>query len=593
MPRLLILFATPVVLLFLGAAVPSALAQDVAWPDYELQRGPAGGQTLERGPGLYISPIKLAACWLLLMVWVKTTDWVNQDCQRVRQNYALWNSVAFFPFLLIGAIGLRLLPMFAVAYVLMVLAWLVPLIVYIVVRNGSVEQQQRVLTPEHLRYVIANAGHQFGMKIDATKKAAYEKGAPVELSAKGGADDRADNANLVLARQSPGYVMLKDLISGTVDKRADALLLDFTEESAAVRVQIDGVWHNDDPLDRESGDMILAAMKTLAALNAEERRKLQSGKFRAVYNKVKLTCRLVSQGTQTGERTSLKFDDESRKFHSFKELGMREKQIDPLLEMLGGDQGFVLFSSPPSGGLTTTIDVALEETDRLLRNFVSVEEHSDRERYIENVEVTTFNRSSGESPATVLPKLIRTYPDVIVVRDLADQATAEILCRQVQERRLIFTSVRAKSAPEAMLRVLALKVPPEEFAQVISCVLNQRLLRKLCPQCKVGFEPTPEMLKKLGIPAGRVEALYREPKPEEREKVCELCQGIGYFGRTALYQFLMVDETVRQTLVNEPKPDVVNKASRKAGMRTLQEEGILLVAKGVTSLQEVTRVLKQ
>jgi type II secretory ATPase GspE/PulE/Tfp pilus assembly ATPase PilB-like protein len=101
------------------------------------------------------------------------------------------------------------------------------------------------------------------------------------------------------------------------------------------------------------------------------------------------------------------------------------------------------------------------------------------------------------------------------------------------------------------------------------------------------------MLKKLGIPAGRVEALYREPKPEEREKVCELCHGIGYFGRTALYQFLMVDETVRQMLVNEPQLDVVNKASRKAGMRTLQEEGILLVAKGVTSLQEVTRVLKQ
>jgi type II secretory ATPase GspE/PulE/Tfp pilus assembly ATPase PilB-like protein len=159
--------------------------------------------------------------------------------------------------------------------------------------------------------------------------------------------------------------------------------------------------------------------------------------------------------------------------------------------------------------------------------------------------------------------------------------------------RLVITNVHAKDAPEALLRILQLKVPQREFAAVVTAVLCTRLIRKLCDACKVGYAPTPDLLKKLGIPQGKVEALYRVPKPEEIDKPCKECGGLGFRGRTGLFELLEVDDRIREILVKQPKLDLVRKAARLAGMRPFQEEGLLLVAKGVTSLAELQRVLTE
>jgi type II secretory ATPase GspE/PulE/Tfp pilus assembly ATPase PilB-like protein len=180
---------------------------------------------------------------------------------------------------------------------------------------------------------------------------------------------------------------------------------------------------------------------------------------------------------------------------------------------------------------------------------------------------------------------------VLVVPDLHDADTAKILCAAAAEDQLVFTTIRAKEAVEALLRVLLMKVPASEFAPVIQGVLNQRLVRKLCETCKEAYEPSPALLQKLGIPPGRVEELFRHP--EDPEEVCPDCQGIGYVGRTAIFELLKVDNRMREALEKQPKLDVLRKASRLAGNRTLQEEGIAAVVRGITSLPELMRVLKQ
>ena len=317
------------------------------------------------------------------------------------------------------------------------------------------------------------------------------------------------------------------------------------------------------------------------------------GKFTAKFEGQEYTCRLLSQGTQGGERAILRLDQGRHPFRTLEELGMRDNTREKFLEVLGGSKGFLLFSSMPMGGLTTTVDISLSETDRLLRNFVAVEDADRREVEIENVEVTTYRRAAGETPLSVLPPLIRTYPDVIVVRDLSDTETVKLLCQQVNENRLIIGTIRAKSSVDALLRVLALKIPAPEFAAAVSGVLYSRLVRNLCPKCKVGYEPTADVCKKLGIPPGRVQTFYREPTSEEVNKVCTDCGGIGYLARTGIFELLVVNDGVRQVLAKTPQPELIRKAARTAGMRSLQEEGILLVAKGVTSLPELMRVLKQ
>jgi type II secretory ATPase GspE/PulE/Tfp pilus assembly ATPase PilB-like protein len=286
----------------------------------------------------------------------------------------------------------------------------------------------------------------------------------------------------------------------------------------------------------------------------------------------------------------VQFDDVGFRFKSLDELGMRAKLQEQLKEALAAS-GFVVFSSPPAGGLTTTVDVALRSVDRYMRNFVTVEEEKGRERDIENLHPSTYNAAAGESPATLLPKLIRTYPDVIVVRDLVNAETLEILCEQPAANRLVVSTIRAKEAAEALLRVMALAPPGEKFAAVATATIGQRLVRKLCETCKEAYAPPPDLLKQMGIQPGRLEAVYRPPAQPER--VCPDCHGMGYVGRTGIFELLLVDEGVRQALVKTPKVEQVRLAARKAGMRTLQEEGLVLVAKGITSVQELVRVLKQ
>jgi type II secretory ATPase GspE/PulE/Tfp pilus assembly ATPase PilB-like protein len=430
-----------------------------------------------------------------------------------------------------------------------------------------------------------------GVKVAAERQMDYEKGAPVKFKAtSGGGRDGA--ANLMLAQRSPGYVLTKDLVAEMLDRRGDSLLLECTQTNVGVRFQIDGVWHNVDPRDRNSGDMLVVVLKTLAAVDANERVKRQNGSFAADYQKNHYFCKLQSQGVENGERLIVQFRDTKSPVHTLEELGMRPKTQEQLKELIGRSAGFVIFSSMPYGGLSNLFDATLKACDRYVRDFAAVEDVNNREHEIENLQVTTYNGAAGETPVLPLEKIIRTYPNALVVRTLTDGATAKLLCEQVTEDRLVLTAMRSKDAPETLLRVLLLKVPPKDFVNAVSGVVCVRLVRKLCDACKEGYPAPAEILQQFGIPPGKVQTLFRPPTQADPKKPCPECQGIGYKGRTGLFELLVVDDGVREVLMKSPKPDLVRAAARRGGMKTFQEEGLVLVVKGITSLAELQRVLK-
>jgi type II secretory ATPase GspE/PulE/Tfp pilus assembly ATPase PilB-like protein len=542
---------------------------------------------------------KLLAIWLLFLIWVKSADWVNRDSQIFDLGYGKWNPIVFFPVL--AVLLLFVFPIiigfanFWLAVGLLSVAYLATFVPYVVTRNKAVQMHEKVFTPDWFRYEIAHLGSKVGLKISAERLAEYEKGAKVDLMAIGAPDERDNQANLITARQSPGYLVVKELIADMAGRRSDRAILDYTQQSVVVRQHIDGVWHNSEARDRETGDVMLAVMKTLANLSATERRKKQEGKFAAKYNDHSYVCPITSQGVPTGERVIVQLlGGYQRNFKSYEDLGMRAKLGEQWSALMARDKGMLIIAGLPEGGVTTLTDVSLMETDRLLRDFAAIEEEQHREREIENIEVTTYNAAKGEKPATILPQLIRKYPNVYVLREFTDPDAAKLLLDEVRdEERLVVTNVHAKDAPEALLRLLQQKVPQRDFAAVVTAVLCTRLIRKLCDACKVAYAPTPDLLKKLGIPQGKVEALYRVPKPEEIEKPCPECGNLGFKGRTGLFELLVVDDKIREILVKQPKLDILRKAAREAGMRTFQEEGLLLVAKGVTSLAELQRILKE
>lgn len=535
---------------------------------------------------------KLLSLVLLLWLWIRAGGWINQDSQIHKLGYRKWNSIVFFPFVILALIFF-FVPLTTLVRALILLVVLVAIwIPYVVVHNKNVEPHETVLTGSWWRYLFASFASKLGVKISAERKAEYEKGAPVELMAMGAEELNDNNANLLVARQSPGYLLLKDAVVEMANRHSERMLLDFTKQAVKVRYEIDGVWHNGEARDRESGDVLLAVMKTLSNLDVKERRKKQSGQFGAKYQDKSYLCPITSQGVASGERVIVTLRGKKERFNSYDDLGMREGLQLQWAEMMGADQGLIILSTLPGGGLTSITDVSLQETDRLMRDFAAIEEVNHREQEIQNVSVTTYDASAGETPATILPALIRTYPNVYVLRDFSDVEAAKLLFNEIRDEHLVITNIRARDAAEALLRILQMKTPAKEFATAVKAVLYQRLIRLLCPECKVGYKPPAEVMRKLGIPEGKVEQLYRPPKPEEVNKPCPSCQGIGYKGRTGIFELLVVTDAMREILVKEPKIDLLKKAARAAKQRSLQEEGIVLVAKGATSLPELMRVLK-
>ncbi|MCE5268270.1 MAG: Flp pilus assembly complex ATPase component TadA [Planctomycetaceae bacterium] len=570
------------VLLTLGAGEAWA-----AWPQFPLAKPDF------RGPGFYLSWIKILACSLLFMLWVKTTDWASIDCQDLKLDYQRWNSIVFGAFF--GAFVLVwLIPIFWVAFPLLVVAYVAPLTAYIVHRNSKVDNDQRVLTPEHLRFLTATGLNKLGFKMDVERRDPHESGPPVKVFAQGGPDERTDAARLIVARQSPGLTAAREVLYECLAGRATAVMLDYGAQGAAMRTLVDGVWIPRETRSRESADPALESLKLLCGLNPQDRQSRQQGTFGVEYEKSRPAATLTSQGIPTGERVLIQFETKKVKFKKLDDIGMRAKLQEELRQALDAPQGFVLLSAPPGGGLRSTTDVALNSCDRLTREFAAVEEESNRYEEIENIPVTTYKAADGQSPTDVLPKFFRTEPQVAVIRDLIDADTVSLMCEEIADGRLMISTVRANDCAEALLRVLALGVPAEEFAKAVTLVVCQRLVRKLCDACKEAYAPTPQVLQQLGIPEGRVQAFYRpfQPNPEEPKEPCQVCGAIGYCGRTAIFEMLTVGDAVRAALMSNPRLEAVRQAARKDGMKSLREEGVLLVAKGVTSLPELMRVLK-
>jgi len=284
-------------------------------------------------------------------------------------------------------------------------------------------------------------------------------------------------------------------------------------------------------------------------------------------------------------------------------LGMRDKTREGLQGIIGpGQHGLVVLAALPGDGLSSTWHSTLHGTDRLMRDFISIEEVKKREPDVENVDVSKFDASKGETQEGVIPKLILKQPEVICVPECNSSEAMTLLTKWIEaENRLAVVSVRAKDASDTIIRLLSMKIPPESLSNTLRGVLYTRLVRRLCEQCRQSVQPTAELLQRLGIPAGRVQVLYQEKQPlqpgETRKRgepeICPACNGLGYKGRIGIFELLVVDDKIKQALLKAPNLETIKKLARAGGNRTLQEEGILLVAQGITSISELQRALKQ
>ncbi len=427
--------------------------------------------------------------------------------------------------------------------------------------------------------------------------------APVEFTPKL-ADRNEMQALLISVRQNPGFAVAGGQLAHAIKSRATHVLMDFSAAACAIRYQVDGNWEQLPPLERETGDAMLYALKQLCQLNPADRRSPQSGSLGLKVAKDKYELQVQSQGVKSGERVLAKIIPEKSPFTHLADLGMRDKMIATFKEQLNSEGNIVIISAPKGQGLTTTWEISMNAADRFVRDFQSIEPQESPEPDIININPNFFGGDTGRTEPELLRKIVMKEPDALLFPNLPAEETMKLAVNQVATAdKQIMTRLVADGAIEAAVQVIAqYKEAASKITSHLGGVLNQRLVRRLCDNCKEGFEPSPKLLQQLGIPPGRVPMLYNPfiPPPPEQQvdengrpapiTPCKVCEGRGYFGRIAVFELLCPGAKLKEALTKTRDVSKLAAVAKSEGFRNIKAEGVLTVARGLTSLDELKKL---
>ena len=409
---------------------------------------------------------------------------------------------------------------------------------------------------------------------------------------------------LIAAKQLPGFPTAAGLLANALAVRGDRIWIDYTAAAASVRFRVDGVWENKDPMERAAGDAALVVIKRLFGMEPNERKARQVGSCVLSEKKGDWVAECTSQGVSGGERVLISIEPKKPTLKTLEELGMRDQTRETFRGLINAHDGIVLISAPPGHGLPTTWRIAIDTADKFVSDWVSLEDAASPEPEIINVTAHRFDSAEGEKPHERLYKALLKQPDVFVMPQLYNEEVVRQVLDQLQSGgKHAVTRITARDAVDGVLQLLtANRKHAVELLKSLTGVLNQRLVRRLCTACRQPFAPSPQLLQKLGIPAGRVSQLYQptvippgqQATDEKGNSVppCSECGGRGYKGRFAIFELLKLDDSLRKVVMQQAKnPDAIRQFAKQKGHVGLQEEGVLSVAMGHTSLQELQRVL--
>lgn len=568
-----------------SAATPPAL-QGNRWPSYPLPFH-RGNDPAPQYQGFYLSLALFVPVLGLFFLWIWIARWVDDDSGGLKLRRDFWNGVVFAG----GIAGFLLvlcLPNAFLGLPALLLAAGVPVGLYVAERNSHVPDSGKVLTQRHLTAVANRLLGRFGLMIGGDDTPAFSGGPPIRFIGKSavGGDREEDRSRQV--ENSKGYASAKELIYDSILRRATDVHIEPAENETAIRIRIDGVMHSGEPFDKDTGQAVVNVFKVLSAMDITERRKPQDGSFRAELSDREIDFRVATQGTRFGEKMSLRILDQGNVVADLGKLGMPKRLHERLDKLIHEPHGMILCCGPTGAGKSTTLYAALQTMDRYQKNVITIEDPI--EYKIDGVNQIEINTKAGQNFAGSLRSILRQDPDVVMVGEIRDAETATIGCQAANTGHMVFSTVHANDTVTALYRLLELGVEPFMVANSLTALIGQRLVRRLCPDCKEAYKPNPEMLKKAGLPPEKVEYFYRPPKAPQED--CPTCGGIGYYGRVGVYELLVMSDRIRD-LVREKAPATAVKAeARKDGMLSMREEGLRLVARGVTAIDELLRVVK-
>lgn len=536
--------------------------------------------------GFYLNWFKTIFLIGLFGLWIWTAAWIDEDSGNLKVRQEFWNSAVLLAGVG-GFVAALCSPGFFLAFLSMGAGYGVPLGVYVAERNKRVPESARVLTPRHLRSVGNRLLARLGIQMGGRDSTVHVGGPPIRLigkSSKGAGE--VDRSRQV--ESSKGYMAARELIYDAILRRSTDVHLEPKDDEMGVRLRIDGVMYPAEPFDRATGDSIVNIFKVLSAMDITERRKPQDGSFRAEMENREIDFRVATQGLQAGEKMSIRILDKGSSVRRLADLGLRKQVLDSLINIAHQPHGMFLSCGPTGAGKSTTLYAALHEIDAYENNIITVEDPV--EYKMENVTQIEINTKAGQTFANSLRSILRQDPDVVMIGEIRDGETAKIACQAANTGHMVFSTVHANDTITALSRLMDLGVEPYLLADSITGILGQRLVRKLCDDCKEAYRPSADEIQKAGLPADKVEKFYRPPR--STEATCPSCNGLGYHGRTGVVELLVITDRIRDLLREKQSMTSIKAEARKGGMLYMKEEGLRLVVRGITSLDELLRVVK-
>ncbi len=384
------------------------------------------------------------------------------------------------------------------------------------------------------------------------------------------------------AADAPVVKLVRSVIADAVQRGASDIHFEPNGGEIRVRMRIDGVVIDSTTVPRRLAPGLISRIKIMAELDIAERRLPQDGRLGITIDDRHVDIRVATLPVRGGESVVMRILDKSRVVMTLGELGLEDADRDLLRRSLSRIHGAVLVTGPTGAGKSTTLYAALNEVNNPERTLISIEDPAEYE--LDGVKQVQVNVKAGLSFAAGLRSMIRCDPDVLMVGEVRDSETARTAIELALTGHLVLTTLHTNSAPMAPARLIEMGIEPFLVASGIECIVAQRLVRRLCDECRRPIEISPEQVAMNGFAPTTTGFVAYEPGG------CVRCKDSGYRGRIGLYEVLAFDDQIRSLILRKGTADEIGAAARAAGMSTLRDDGLEKVRRGVTSIAEVLRV---
>ncbi|MFD7156085.1 GspE/PulE family protein [Kribbella sp. NPDC059898] len=384
--------------------------------------------------------------------------------------------------------------------------------------------------------------------------------------------------------EAPVVQVVQLVITQALRDRASDVHIEPHGDRVRVRYRIDGALHDVLELPGSIGPAVVSRIKILADLNIVERRRPQDGQISMDVEGRPVDIRVSTTSVVGGEKVVLRLLDKSRPLFRLGQLGMPDRMAAAYSSLLRAPYGMVICAGPTGSGKTTTLYGSLGEINSPERNIMTIEDPV--EYTFDSINQIQINEPAGITFAGGLRSILRQDPDVILVGEVRDVETARIAVQSALTGHFVLSSLHATDAATALHRLLDMGIETFLIASSVTAVVSQRLVRRVCTNCREYYRPKAEELAFLATAGGAAPA-----DGFVRGAGCNFCAQTGFLERTGVYELMPVTDAIRELVVDRASHDEIRKAARYEGMRTLTEEGVGLVEQGVTTVGEVMRAI--